>query len=295
MVRSQRRGKRATASPFFAPMRGASSLQNLLQELAFVLLARGMTPKSFGELSRSAFVHAAAARSKLRNGRVNHSRVAAQTGLTRADVRRLLNRGGSKSPLVPGQTAVERVMNGWLSDQLFSTNLGHPKSLRLSGARPSFTSLSRKYAGDVPCRAVLDELVRMGAATLDGELVHLRSSRELRKRYDFGFLTAVVPILIDGLRIASATANTKPGASMYRLVLPVRTEFDLAFVRDRCTTTGKAMLEGLSHSLAPKIATSRERGKTYSSVAVTILLVENREKRIQPESRRADKRIRHGY
>ena len=73
-------------------LRDTSVLQELMRELAFILLARGMTPRDFSELSRLAFVQAAAARSKLRNGRVNHSRVAAQTGLTRADVKRLLDR-----------------------------------------------------------------------------------------------------------------------------------------------------------------------------------------------------------
>src|SRR5947199_10552717 len=83
----ERREKSNLVSP-----RGTSVLQSLLTELAFVLLPRGMTPKSFGELARSAFVQVAADAAKRRNGRINHSRVAAQTGSRRSDGRRLVSR-----------------------------------------------------------------------------------------------------------------------------------------------------------------------------------------------------------
>src|SRR5215472_2200963 len=113
---SFRKPKSLSMSP--ATVRGATVLQQLLTELALVLLPRGMTPKQFAALGRSAFVQAASDMSKLRNGRVNHSRVAAQTGLTRADVKRLLvhNAFGSTTR---GQTALERVMDGWRADREF--------------------------------------------------------------------------------------------------------------------------------------------------------------------------------
>src|SRR5215470_5063922 len=107
---SSRKPKQATVSS--AMVRGATGLQHLLTELALVLLPRGMTPKRFAALARSAFVQAASDMSKLRNGRVNHSRVAAQTGLTRADVKRLLVYNAFGSPN-RGQSALERVMDGW--------------------------------------------------------------------------------------------------------------------------------------------------------------------------------------
>jgi len=78
-----------------------------------------MSPKWFSELARSAFVQAAADIARLRNGRVNHSRVAAQTGLTRADVKRLLKQNAFQSRK-RGQTAVEIVMDGWLADPEFA-------------------------------------------------------------------------------------------------------------------------------------------------------------------------------
>src|SRR5215469_13666853 len=141
-------------------LRGASLLQQLLTELAFVLLPRGMTPKGFSELARFAFVRAAREMSRLRNGRVNYSRVAAQTGLSRADVKRLLESDVFDFHRV-AHAPVERVLNGWRTDRLFTHRLGRPKSLRIAGPGASFASLVRKYGGDVPHRAILDELRRI--------------------------------------------------------------------------------------------------------------------------------------
>src|SRR5690242_19375754 len=145
-----------------ASVRGASVLQRLLTELAFVLLPRGMTPKRFGELARSAFVQVAANASKRQNGRVNHSRVAAQTGLSRSDVKRLLSRSVIDS-VRADQTPVARVITGWRTDRKFADSDGKPRRLRISGSSISFTSLVKKYGGDIPHRAVLDEMLRIRA------------------------------------------------------------------------------------------------------------------------------------
>lgn len=275
----RRRAKRTFISSSSLSRRGASNLHELLRELALVLLPRGMTPKTFGELSRVAFVQAAAERSRLRNGRINHSRVAAQTGLTRADVKRLLTRGFSTQLLISRQTPVERVIEGWRSDPLFSQGHRNPRRLSVSGKRPSFSSLARKYAGDVPHRAVLDELKRIGAVSVHTDRVRLRAEAQLRSRHNFGFLSAVVPALTDGLRIASESSRLDPSLSIQRLLIPVNTDVDLAFVRERCTSTAKAMLNGLGHSLG--VLPRKKTTRALCSFAVTIMLTESRAKRAQ--------------
>jgi len=239
-----------------------------------------MTPKTFGELSRSAFVQAAADRSRLRNGRINHSRVAAQTGLTRADVKRLLNRDTSAEPFASPETPVEKVINGWRCDPQFSNGRGSPRLLSIAGKRPSFSALARKYAGDVPHKAVLDELRRMKAVLTSVEHVQLRAQAQLRIRHSFGFLSPVMPVLIDGLRIASENLRPDPSTSIQRLLIPINTDVDLAFVRERCRSTAKAMLDGLAYSLDVQgKLTKRKRGASYS-YAVTILLTESRTKKV---------------
>jgi Family of unknown function (DUF6502) len=253
-------------------------LQELLIELAFVLLPRGMTPNRFGELARSAFVCAAADMSRLRNGRVNQSRVAAQTGLTRANVKRLLK--DNVSDAAPhGQTALERVIDGWRTDREFAIRPGCPKRLQISGPRASFVRLVRKYGGDVPHRAVLDELRRIGAVNNSHGRVQLRPSPHLRQRHDFGFLSPVLPALVDGLRIASTKASAGARSSIHRLSLPAETEVDMAIVRDRCISSVKSMLQGLAHSIGAQAAIPRSRKPPAYSFTVTVLLAENRANR----------------
>jgi hypothetical protein len=259
--------------------RGGAVLQALLTELAFVLLPRGMTPRLFSTLARSAFVEAAADISKLRNGKVNYSRVAAQTGLTRADVKRLLSENIFNS-VRRGGTAIERVIHGWRTDREFVTGAGYPRRLKISGARRSFAGLVRKYGGDVPHRAVLDELRRIEVVSDYDGAVKLRGSSQLRGRYNFAFLAPILPALVDGLRIVSDNAPSNPLSSIQRLILPVETEVDLAIVRNRCTSSVRSMLEGLSDSLGTQVTLPRKRKSSASySFAITILLSESRSKR----------------
>jgi hypothetical protein len=274
-----------------ATVRGATALQHLLTEFALVLLPRGMTPKRFATLARSAFVQAASEMSKLRNGRVNHSRVAAQTGLTRADVKRLLkyNAFGSTNR---GQTAVERVIDGWRADREFLDHTGRPRRLPISGARSSFARLVNKYGGDIPHRAVLDELRRIGAVIDAGGNVRLRKSPDLRQRHDFAFLSPVLPVLIDGLRVASRKTPSNALQPVQRLSLPVGNEVDLAIVRDRCTSSAHSLLEGLADSLHTHVTKARRGKQPAFSFTVTILLAENREKRIQRSGLQAYTRFR---
>ena len=247
-------------------------LQELLTELAFALLPRGMTPKRFSELARVAFVRAATEMSRLRNGRVNHSRVAAQTGLSRADVKRLL-----KSDVFDlyrmNQAPVERVINGWRTDRLFTQRTGRPKRLRIVGSNASFVRLVRKYGGDVPHRAVLDELRRIGAISDTGDSVCLRMSPILRRRHDFAFLSPALPALVDAIRIASKRASSR---AIHRLTLPVESELDLGIVRERCVSSTKSMLDGLADSLGTAVTVPKKRRNSAYSLTVTVLLIEDR-------------------
>lgn len=256
-------------------IKGAAALQDLIKELAMILLPRGMTPKRFDELARSAFVHAAADLSRLRNGKVNHSRVAAQTGLSRADVKRLLKPKGFEVNF-RGQSALERVISGWCGDSAFTTRVGRPKRLVVGGARTSFARLVRKYGGDIPHRAVLAELIRIGAVRESDGYVALLRSTHVRKRYDFAFLAPVLPALLDSLRISSATPRSEASSSVHRLAIPAETELDLSIIRDRCTSSAQSMLDGLAHSLAKQVTLPRTSRRTPYSFAVTILLAEDK-------------------
>lgn len=265
-------------------MRGASTLQDLLTELAFSLLPRGMTPKRFADLARFAFVRAAQEMSRTRKGKVNQSRVAAQTGLSRADVKRLLQNNAFDADR-SDESPVERVMNGWRTDRLFSHRPGEPKRLRISGSGGSFIHLARKYGGDVPHRALLDELRRIGAVRDHGDSVSfsLKGSPILRNRNDFAFLSPVLPLLIDGIRVASRRKSRQSrAASIQRLSIPVDSDIDLAIVRERITSSAKSMLNGLGESLGTAITVPKRRKNSVYTLTITVLLAEDKTAKVNP-------------
>ena len=55
-----------------------------------------------------------------------------------------------------------RVLTGWVRDAEFADAAADPRALEVDGER-GFAGLVRRYSGDMPARAVLDELLRVGA------------------------------------------------------------------------------------------------------------------------------------
>jgi hypothetical protein len=167
---------RARASAASIDLR--SAVQALLEGLAPLLLRSRLTPAVVEELARLAFVRVAAGNSRMQSGRVNHSRVATLTGLSRVEVRRLLAAPRRASAPAPRQLdRAARVLEGWTQDGLFRTAKGAPRALPLHGPAPSFEELVRRYSGDMPAASVRKELLRIGAITVREGVVRLARRR----------------------------------------------------------------------------------------------------------------------
>ena len=157
------------ASPLF------SAVRRLLRPLVRILLDRGIAFDRFAELAREVYVEVADREFRLPGRKQTVSRISVLTGLTRKEVVRVL--GHESMDDVEGRASYNRaarVVTGWVQE--------HPLEGTASGAAPlpiegpaSFSQLVRRYSGDMPVRAVLDELLRVNAVRLkDGEveLVH---------------------------------------------------------------------------------------------------------------------------
>ncbi len=180
----------------------------MLSELADPLMRAGITPRLFGDLAARAFVKAACKASTLRNGRINQSRVAVLTGLSRAEVRNVMRGPRSTKPRFQART--QRVIDGWLSDARYLMRAGAPRTLSLSGSAPSFAALVKKYAGDVPHHAVLEELRRLKVVEEDGDRIQLlppvaSASRSFGKSLDL-----LLALLSDGVAIARCAQSRVP-------------------------------------------------------------------------------------
>lgn len=251
-----------------------ADLEQVLFELALVLLPHGITPSRFAKLARRAFIQAAAGHARLRNGRVNHSKVAALTGLPRKEIRRILDRSSTRIERdFTNRMPSERVVNGWLNDRRFLTQQGRPKSLRIIGNRFSFERLVKEYAGDVSPRAVSEELVRSKAARRVRDRIELQSSRLLYPRR-LGSLERVIPAILDGLRIAARQPASKIDSALYRLNLRAANEAELALIRQRCSSAAQSLLRGLKESLEDGFETPTRRRRSPHALALTVLLAD---------------------
>lgn len=149
----------------------------LLQPLAGLMLRAGIGAGELSDLCRRAYVVAATQTLAKPRRRPNASRIAVATGLTRQEVARLLRVDKSPGKLELKQLQrANRVLAGWHADTRYSTKTGAPKPLPIGGPGYSFQRLVRTYGGDVPPRAVLDELRRASAVstTSSGAIVPRR-------------------------------------------------------------------------------------------------------------------------
>ncbi len=138
-----------------------------MRPLVRILLRQGISFGEFAEILKAVYVEVAGRDFALPVGRQSQSRIAIITGLTRKEVARVvfaLDRDVIAD--ASNLNRVGRVLAGWHQDPDFTGPYGMPYELPFetrAGIR-SFTELVRRYSGDMPPRAMLDELMRVGAA-----------------------------------------------------------------------------------------------------------------------------------
>lgn len=144
-----------------------AATRKLLLPLVRILLRNGMAAKSFYELAKQMYVEVAKEEFGIDGKKATISRIAILTGLTRKEVQALLaTPSETKDEFEEEYHRAARVIAGWLRDPDFGDGQGHPVPLRMDGKRASFAELVKRYSGDIPVRAMLDELVRVGAVKL---------------------------------------------------------------------------------------------------------------------------------
>lgn len=152
----------ATADMGGDPSRLRAALLGALRPLAAMLLRFGIGYRDFAEVAKAAFVDAATAEFGVRGRPTNVSRVAAMTGLTRKEVRRLRSLADTATTTGPGTVPAD-VLHRWHTDPRYLAPPGTPRELPLEGPGPSFAGLVRACAGDLPAGAIRVELLRIGA------------------------------------------------------------------------------------------------------------------------------------
>lgn len=147
---------------------------HILRPLIRILHRKGLAFGEFSLLARKVYVETAEAALTQANEKATSSRIAISTGLTRKEVAQLRQHDAEQLVSVARYNRSVRVIGGWINDPDFNTTAGKPMVLPLQGLLPSFEALVGRYSGDMPCRAMLRELLQSGVVSqADDETVSL--------------------------------------------------------------------------------------------------------------------------
>jgi hypothetical protein len=142
-----------------------TAFRKLMRPLVRILLRHGVSFGEFSETLKYVFVEVAKSDFPITGRRQSISRLAIVTGLTRKDVGRIADAiERNEDPVISKMNRVGRVLAGWHQDPQFTGPYGLPLELPFDSKKDlSFTELVRRYSGDMPARAMLEELKRIRA------------------------------------------------------------------------------------------------------------------------------------
>lgn len=244
-------------------------LRSFFRALGPLMLREGITAKAVSSMVKQALVAEAARQSSMGSGRVNNSKVAALTGLTRTEVRLMLRRGldGSNRKRTDFDR-ITRVVKGWHTDLRFVSRAGKPRALRIGNAKGEFGDLVRRHSGDIPPRVVMEQLVQGRRAKIAKGLVRLIKPPSGNPRGKASQnLPDVTPYVMDVLS-AAATEKVKL-AFAHRLELYPATDSEGNYLSDRVARALSTTISALGAN-ARQGQLTESQAKLVVSVAVTL-------------------------
>jgi hypothetical protein len=149
-----------------------AALAKLLRPLVRLMLKHSFSYSAFESVAKRVYAECAMEDFALPGRKPSVSRAAILTGLTRKEVNTLLNEpwSGVNADSTHYNRAA-RVVTAWVRESRFADPEGTPRPLPMEGP-DGFGELVRLHGGDVPTRAVLDELARLGSVRVrdDGQV-----------------------------------------------------------------------------------------------------------------------------
>jgi hypothetical protein len=145
-------------------------VRRLLRPLVRLLIQGGVTFPAVADLLRSLYVEVAAQEVLTEPRARTDSRISLLTGVHRKEIRRWRSETHQSEDVPPVITRTSQIIARWLHDDEYVDAEGQPRPLprvpRPEGG-PSFERLVQSVTSDVRPRAVLDDWVNHGIATVD--------------------------------------------------------------------------------------------------------------------------------
>jgi len=142
----------------------SAAVLRVLRPLIRILLRNGVSYGTFSDFAKWVYVDVASKEFGIKGRKQTTSRVSVITGLSRKEVTRV-----RKLPKPDDSASTERynraarVIAAWRRSSDFLDKKGRPAALPITGSGTTFSELVKRFGGDVPVRATLDELIRVGA------------------------------------------------------------------------------------------------------------------------------------
>lgn len=256
-----------------------AAYSRLMRPLIRILLRHGVTYAEFSEVVKTVFVTVAAQEFRVPGKKMSKARIAIVTGLTRKEVQRLSSidhkeRFNVKTNL----SRIGRVLTGWHTDPEFTGPYGMPLEIRYDSElsnNATFVRLVQQYSGDMTPRAMLDELLRVGAVIeTDQNWFRVVRREYVPQTLAPDFLDRVGKGVHDFIHTVEENMQKGPGerGRFERTVRPdkgIRVEdlpiFD-AYIRDKC----QALLEEIDNWLTNLQPPDKNRGEEEVNTGIGI-------------------------
>ena len=154
-------------------LRLLAAFRFLLVPLVRILLRNGITFNEISEVIKGAYARVAATDFAVPGRPMSYSRISITTGMPRRDIERVLGAEDRlRRALESNASRIANVLQGWHNDPEFMGPYGFPRELaheREAGGGQSFGDLVARYAADVSPQLMLEELMRVNAATIAEE------------------------------------------------------------------------------------------------------------------------------
>ena len=235
--------------------RGAlhAAVMTLLRPLVRILLNHGVPFNTFQEIARWVYVEVAEKHFALPDRKQTDSRVSILTGLTRKDVARIrkVEKPDDRAEALSYNRAA-RVVSAWVRDYPMEGTVSGVSPLPVEGDEGSLSALIRRYSGDMPVRAVIDELLRVGAIRIRGngeaELIYRHYLPHMGQQRKLVYLGDDVADLIATIgHNLESPDNTQFQRKVFYDNIPVE---HIESVRAVARKRGEAAIDALVHDMA---------------------------------------------
>jgi hypothetical protein len=147
-----------------------AALRRMLRPLVRLMISKGVTLPTLTTILKETFVSVAEDDFPVKGKRQTDSRINLLTGVHRKDVKRLRAETTAEREMPQAVGLGAQIVSRWVSDPLTTDSENRPIPLPRqdkSGSSLSFDGLVEGISKDVRPRAVLDEWLRLGVASMD--------------------------------------------------------------------------------------------------------------------------------